>query len=352
MSIVSIVKSVGPAIGVTNGANVQRVARPGISNLASSLPDEKKTEHSFLTRFLKWSKESPTGLFLFKLMSFGIQMTNVLAKRFSMDLGIDKLMEKELNKHLFRTDLADPLPPNIDMDSLVKLKGNPEPTLYGHFYENKNSKLLAIFLHGFGSTIFEDRSSCLKIQKELNTNVLCVDYRGYGLSEGIPTIDGVTNDVVRMYDYATQEKGFDGKDIVFVGVSIGGPIGLEAYSELKKQSKPLGGLVLIYPFSSVRDITKWRFPEAPIFLLPDDKFNAKKLAKQVSIPVHVAIGDQDKDTPNKQSKKVFENIPGSDKTLHVLKGIGHNNLGVSDHPSVNVYFSSLRDWLNKYFQKN
>ena len=349
MSTVSLIKPIGTHVSIPRRICQDTNVRPGISALASSLPIENKIKSSFLLKFLKWSKQSDIGQFLFKVTTLGLQLTNSLAHTFKLDLGIDKFIEKELNKHLFRTDLSDPLPPNIDINSLIKLENKGEPTLYGHFFESPNSKVLAIFLHGFGSTIFEDTPNCLRIQKELNTNVLCVDYRGYGLSEGTPTIDGVTKDAIRMYDYATKTKGYDGKNIIFVGISLGGPIALEAYSILKQQKKSLGAMAILYPFSSIRDITRWRVPEVPAYFLPDDKFNAKRLAKSVSIPIHIACGDLDKDTPNKQSKQVYKNVPGTNKEIFILQGIGHNSLGTSDHPSVANYFSSLRKWVKEYF---
>lgn len=347
--IVSLEKIKGPHVGLPNKVSPCINFRDGISALATSLPDEKKIKSGLLTKFFKWSRQSNIAQVLFKTGALYVQLINYFAHTFSIDLGIDKLIEKELNNHLFRTDLADPIPSNIDTNGLVKLESNDEPTLYGYFYETKNSKLLAIYLHGFGSTIFEDIPNCLRIQKELDVNVLCVDYRGYGISQGTPTIDGVTKDVIRIYDYATKTKKYDGKNIIFVGISLGSSIALEAYSILKKQEKPLGGIVMLYPFSSIRDITRWRFPEVPAYLLPDDKFNAKKLIKSVSIPLYIAYGEQDRDTPNKQSEIVYRNAPEPYKTKYVLSGIGHSNLGKSDHPSVAGYFSSVREWLKEHF---
>lgn len=349
MPIVSLVKPRVTHVITSREIPRQTNVRPGISTLATSLPDEKKIKTGFFTQLLKWSKQSKLGEVLFKTFGLYIQLINDMVHLFSIDLGIDRLLENELSKHLFRTDLTDPIPPNIDLDSLIKLEENGEPTLYGHFYESKNSKLLAIYLHGFGSNIFEDIPNCLRIQKELGVNVLCFDYRGYGLSQGTPTIDGVTKDTIRMYNYATEVKGFDGKNIIFVGISLGGPIALEAYSVLKKQDKPLGGMALLYAFSSIRDITKWRFPEVPVYLLPDNKFNARRLAKLVTVPLHVGWGDHDNDTPNKQSELVYRNAPGQNKSMFILSGIGHNNLGLTDHPSINAYYASVREWLKKYF---
>lgn len=350
MSIVAPVTSSGVTqVDIPRVLPSQTIVRPSISTLARSIPDEKKTKPGVFTGFFKWSMQSKMGQVIFKSTALCIQLINSFARTFNIDLGIDKLIEDELNKHLFRTDLVDPLPSNIDMDSLIKIENKGEPTLYGYFYESKDSKLLAIYLHGFASSIFEDIPNCLRIQKEFNTNILSVDYRGYGLSEGTPTIDGVTRDAVRMYNWATQTKGFDGKNIVLVGISLGGPIALQAYSELKKHKKPLGGIALLYPFSSIRDITSWRFPEVPSFILPDEKFNAKKLARLVRVPLHVAFGDLDRDTPNKQSEMIYRNAPGPDKMMYVLSGIGHSSIGTNNHPSIAGYFSSVREWLKKYF---
>jgi abhydrolase domain-containing protein 12 len=54
----------------------------------------------------------------------------------------------------------------------------------------------------------------------LNSNVLAIDYRGFGDSEGHPTEDGVTRDARAGWDYLVKQ-GARAEDIMIFGHSLG-----------------------------------------------------------------------------------------------------------------------------------
>ena len=91
--------------------------------------------------------------------------------------------------------------------------------------------------------------------------VACVDYPGYGLSDGTPDEEGCYRNIHRLYDWLIEKRGFKPEDIVVDGFSIGtGPA-----TELAA-TKPVGGLVLEAPFlSAPRVVTRIR-------ILPIDPF--------------------------------------------------------------------------------
>ena len=91
--------------------------------------------------------------------------------------------------------------------------------------------------------------------------VACVDYPGYGLSDGSPDEDGCYRNVHCLYDWLIEKRGFKPEDIIVDGFSIGsGPA-----TELAA-TKPVGRLVLEAPFlSAPRVVTRIR-------ILPIDPF--------------------------------------------------------------------------------
>jgi esterase/lipase len=54
-----------------------------------------------------------------------------------------------------------------------------------------------------------------------NINVMCWNYRGYGLSEGSPSAKALCDDVTQIYDYMRQVLKLTGK-IGIYGCSLGG----------------------------------------------------------------------------------------------------------------------------------
>ena len=55
--------------------------------------------------------------------------------------------------------------------------------------------------------------------------VACVDYPGYGLSDGSPDEDGCYRNVHRLYDWLIEKRGFKPEDIIVDGFSIGSGLG-------------------------------------------------------------------------------------------------------------------------------
>lgn len=144
--------------------------------------------------------------------------------------------------------------------------------------------------------------------------VACVDYPGYGLSDGSPDEDGCYRNVHRLYDWLVEARGFKPEDIVVDGFSVGsGPA-----TELAA-TKPVGGLVLEAPFlSAPRVVTRIR-------LLPVDPFPNLKMIKDVKCPVLVIHGTKDSVIPHRHGKELFE-LANEPKHFIPVQGADHNDL--------------------------
>jgi len=144
--------------------------------------------------------------------------------------------------------------------------------------------------------------------------VACVDYPGYGLSDGSPDEDGCYRNVHRLYDWLIEKRGFKPEDIIVDGFSIGsGPA-----TELAT-TKPVGGLVLEAPFlSAPRVVTRIR-------ILPIDPFPNLKMIKDVKCPVLVIHGTDDSVIPHGHGKELFE-LANEPKRFIPVEGANHNDL--------------------------
>ena len=83
------------------------------------------------------------------------------------------------------------------------------------------------------------------------------------------------------------------------------------------------------------------------FLILNDMFNSAELVKKLHVPIFIAHGTDDTDTPLKQSLKIFERA-NEPKGLYVINGIGHSQLTLAPEEIISGYGKALRS----FFEKN
>lgn len=103
-----------------------------------------------------------------------------------------------------------------ELNKVLKTK---VPCMYLPYYEGSNK--LIIFFHGNAEDLgySYDFASC--IMKELQVNVLVVEYPGYGLYKGEPNSDQILSDADSVYEHALSNLKFSSENIIIFGRSIG-----------------------------------------------------------------------------------------------------------------------------------
>lgn len=150
---------------------------------------------------------------------------------------------------------------------------------------------------------------------EMGFGVLAYDYPGYGDSPGKPSEKGCESAISSAYQFLVDEKKIPANKIILAGQSVGsGPTCWLASHEKH------GGLLLISPFlSAFRTVTR-----IPIF--PGDRFPNLHRIKEISTPLLIIHGEDDKVIPFANGKKLFELSPSAQKTFLPIPGAGHNDI--------------------------
>ena len=114
-------------------------------------------------------------------------------------------------------------------------------------------------------------------------NVLAVEYRGYGRSEGSPDEQGLYRDAEAAYDYLVGQRGLAPRTIVPFGQSLGTAVAADLASK-----REVGALVLEAPFASSRAVARRVYPFLPgLGLLIRTKFETSEKLARVRAPVLV-----------------------------------------------------------------
>lgn len=126
-------------------------------------------------------------------------------------------------------------------------------TLTGKYYHVKDNAPLDLCFHGYKSNSYTDFSGGSELSFRLEHNVLLVDQRAHGNSDGKTITFGILErqDLLRWVDYSIERFGANVK-ILLYGVSMGGATVLMA-SELPL-SENVKGIVADCPYSSPLDI--------------------------------------------------------------------------------------------------
>lgn len=188
--------------------------------------------------------------------------------------------------------------------------------IHGWYLPYPGARRVLLFFHGNAGNISHRRAS-LEIFHRLGLNVLILDYRGYGRSEGRPSEAGLYRDARAAWDYLLDDRGVAPADVVLFGRSLGGAVG----AELASQVRP-GALILESTFSSARDLVREIYPILSWLIVRRFDFDTVARLRTVSSPVLVLHSRDDEIIPFELGRRVYEAAP-KPKRFHELQG-DHN----------------------------
>ena len=171
---------------------------------------------------------------------------------------------------------------------------------------------------------------------ELGLNVLMVEYRGYGQSEGTASEHGTRLDALAAWDYLVTGRGVSNDKIVLFGRSLGGAVA----AQLAQEQRP-AGLVLESTFTSVPDIGADVYPWLPVRLLSAISYDSLSAVPGFSFPVMIVHSPQDDIIPYHHGQALFN---AAKEPKHFLEiGGGHNGGYLQDRQA---YLDGLRQFLD------
>lgn len=110
---------------------------------------------------------------------------------------------------------------------------------------------VVLFLHGSGSSAEEQASAIRNHYQKQGIDMLAVNLRGYGESDGGPSEKGLYQDARTMFKYLVNDKGIDPSNIIIHGYSMGGPIAADLARYAVQNGQTVSGLLLDRPMPSM-----------------------------------------------------------------------------------------------------
>ncbi|CAE6435498.1 unnamed protein product [Rhizoctonia solani] len=182
-----------------------------------------------------------------------------------------------------------------------------------------------LFFHGNAMTrAFYLRTRLYStLSSRLNANVLAIDYRGFGDSEGVPSEQGLLLDARAAWDWLIENGAKEG-DITVVGQSLGTGVSAGLVAELAEEGVPPRGMVLLSPYSSIatlletydlggklpilQPLQKFRFVFGFVLKFLRHRFDTLSVINDITCPITIIHATDDWDIPVAHAKALFDSL--------------------------------------------
>ena len=219
----------------------------------------------------------------------------------------------------------------------VYTKSHDGLRLAARYYHVRDGAPVQIQFHGYRSSGLCDFSGGTMLARKIGHNVLVVDQRGHGLSEGKHLTFGIEekNDCISWINYVIDRFGKEIK-IFLVGVSMGASTVLLA-SGLTLPDNVVG-IIADSPYNSPEDIIKkvccdmklspkLAYPAIELAAKVYMKCNLREgdvcaAVKKASMPILLIHGEDDRFVPCEMSEEILKSCP-EDTERVTFKNAGH-----------------------------
>ena len=191
------------------------------------------------------------------------------------------------------------------------------------------AKATIVFLHGNAQNL-TSHVAYVDWLPAAGYNLLIVDYRGYGLSVGKPSRQGVFDDAKAAYFFARARPEVNPEKMILFGQSLGGANAIALAGRV--QLPGLKAVIADSPFSSYGSIAREKILQIPVagyliwpfspLLVSPGLSPAPVVEKIAPVPLLLIHGDRDEVVPPSHSDRLYKKA-AAPKLLWTVHGAAH-----------------------------
>lgn len=178
-----------------------------------------------------------------------------------------------------------------------------------------------IYLHGNAGNIGHRLVNAIELYRAIKCNIVLMEYRGFGLSEGKPTEKGLYKDVCATLAFLNKRNDICKSKVILFGRSLGGAVAIGTVHKIltMANSEELihpAALIIENTFTSVPDISRFLFTGnsrscfARLFrIVPDwfykSRYNSIGKISKISLPTLFLSGLSDELIPQSMMSRLY-----------------------------------------------
>ncbi len=181
---------------------------------------------------------------------------------------------------------------------------------------------MVVWFHGNGENLLTVYESGLFSRFEEITEIFAVvEYPGYGREKCTTNEESIVESAIKAT--VTLKDKYEPNILIVAGWSLGAAVAAQVAKEVK-----VDGIVLISPWSSLKDLAKLHYPAILVNLfVSNNSYNTKKVLSSLEIPTLIIHGNKDKIIPIEQGIELFRNAAGKTKKFVQLPSYHNTTLG-------------------------
>jgi fermentation-respiration switch protein FrsA (DUF1100 family) len=182
-----------------------------------------------------------------------------------------------------------------------------------------------LFFHGNGE-IVDDYNDLGPLYNQMGINFMAVDYRGYGRSNGQPSVAAMMSDCHKIFNWTVewlQKSGHTGP-LVVMGRSLGSASALELAGG---RAADIDGLIIESGFAYAAPLLQLLgVSTAAIGFREEEGFRNIDKIKRVDKPTLIIHAEFDHIIPYAEGKALYDACPAAEKSLLTISGANHNDI--------------------------
>jgi alpha-beta hydrolase superfamily lysophospholipase len=197
-------------------------------------------------------------------------------------------------------------------------------SIFCRFYMGHPKWPWLLFFHGNGE-VASDYDEIAPLYHRRRLNLVVADYRGYGKSEGVPTLIDLVQDAHKIFEGVREELFQRGsrKDLWIMGRSLGSISAIElAY----RYPDAIKGVIIESGFPSVVRIMIHL--GMSVRNLPLEKIDQEclEMIERIFIPTLIIHGERDTLIPLKEANDLYRHLGTDVKEMLVIPFANHNDI--------------------------